>query len=80
MNETVIKKRKQATVIINNGISILISILGADNFEIDAGWCKVFHQSTENLIIGILIKPIIANAAEILEASSLFDMASQRKI
>jgi|TARA_B100001029_G_C14595850_1_gene201421 hypothetical protein len=37
MNETVIKKRKQATVIINNGISILISILGADNFEIDAG-------------------------------------------
>ena len=25
-----------------------------------AGWCKVDHQSTENLTIGTFIKPIIA--------------------
>ena len=61
-------------------MSILISILGVESFEIEAGWCKVFHQSTENLIIGILIKPIIASAADIFEASSLFDIACQRKI
>ena len=61
-------------------MSMLISILGVESFEIDAGWCKVFHQSTENLIIGIFIKPIIASAAEIFEASSLFDIACQRKI
>ena len=49
---------------------MLISILGEDNFEIDAGWCKVFHQSTENFIIGIFMKPMMPNAAEILEAVS----------
>ena len=27
-------------------------MLGALNFEILAGWCKVFHQSTDHLIIG----------------------------
>ena len=33
----VIKKHKLANAIINNGISILSSILGEENFEIDAG-------------------------------------------
>ena len=59
---------------------MLISILGADNFEIVAGWCKVFHQSTENFIIGIFIKPIIPNAAEIFAAVSWFVIDCQSKI
>ena len=80
ISDTVTRNKKQAAVIINNGIRILTSMLGAESFEIEAGWCKVFHQSTENLIIGILIKPIIARAADIFEASSLFDIACQRKI
>ena len=44
---------------------MLRSILGADNFEMGAGWCKVFHQSTEYLIIGRLIDPIIIKIAVI---------------
>ena len=28
------------------------------NWVILEGWCSVFHQFTENLMIGILIKPI----------------------
>ena len=37
-----------------------------------AGWCRVFHQSTENLIIGMLIEPIMAIILDILLALSLF--------
>ena len=33
-----------------------------------AGWCKVFHHSTEYLIIGIFINPIIITIEEILFA------------
>ena len=31
----------------------------SDKTLIEDGWCKVAHQSTENLIIGTLIAPII---------------------
>ena len=34
---------------------------------IEAGWCSVVHQSTENLIIGKLIKPKIDIKEVILE-------------
>ena len=37
-----------------------------------AGWWRVFHQSTENLIIGMLIKPIMAIILDILLARSSF--------
>ena len=37
IRDTVTRNKKQAAVIINNGISILTSILGAENFEIEAG-------------------------------------------
>ena len=47
-----IKKNKKLRTIKNSGQSISEAILGALNFEILAGWCKVFHQSTDHLIIG----------------------------
>ena len=31
-----------------------------ENIFIEAGWCKVDHQSTENLTIGIFMAPNIA--------------------
>ena len=43
------------------GISIDVSIEIPPDLNIEAGWCKVFHHSTENFIIGIFIAPIIAS-------------------
>ena len=40
----------------NQILSIEGSIEGADNLLILAGWCKVFHQSTENFINGKFIE------------------------
>jgi hypothetical protein len=37
------------------GIEICIEV---PNWLMLEGWCNVFHQFTENLIIGILISPI----------------------
>ena len=74
------KKKVEASVIIIKGINMLISILGADNLEIVAGWCKVFHQSTENLIIGIFINPIMPKAAAIFDAISLFETDFHKRI
>ena len=36
---------------------MLESIAGPPGRRIDAGWCRVFHQSTENLMIGRLTEP-----------------------
>ena len=54
-----IKKNKntKAKLINNKGNNIDISIEGADNLLILAGWCKVFHHSTEYLIIGRFTEP-----------------------
>ena len=41
------------------------------NILILAGWCKVFHHSTEYLIIGIFINPTITIRLEILSALSV---------
>ena len=76
----VIKKHKLANAIMNNGMSMLSSMLGDENLEIDAGWCNVFHQSTENFIIGTFINPIIASTAEIFEARTLLEIACHKKI
>ena len=32
-------------------------MVGPSSRNTDAGWCSVFHQSTENLMIGMLMKP-----------------------
>ena len=54
-----------AKVIIISGISILGSIEGDENLLILAGWWSVFHQSTENLIIGRFIDPTMIKIAVI---------------
>ena len=57
-----------AAVIKNNGINIDEWIVLSDKTLIEDGWCKVAHQSTENLIIGTLIAPIIEMYDEIVIA------------
>ena len=54
-----IENSANAAVIIISGNNIEGCIEDFENILIDAGWCKVFHQSTENLIIGILMTPHI---------------------
>ena len=46
---------KEIVIIIKGGIK-LGSIDGEENLLTLAGWCKVFHQSTENFITGRLIE------------------------
>ena len=53
------ENRANAAVIIINGNSIDECIVVLDKIFIEAGWCSVFHQSTEYLIIGTFIIPII---------------------
>tara|TARA_A100001011_G_C14052755_1_gene732596 strand:+ start:472 stop:657 length:186 start_codon:yes stop_codon:yes gene_type:complete len=43
-------------------------IVLSDKTLIDEGWCNVAHQSTEYLIIGTLITPIIEMYEEIVIA------------
>ena len=52
----------------NNGSNIDAWIVVDEVILMLAGWCKVGHQSTENLITGKLIKPIIA-----IKDANLFD-------
>ena len=51
---------------------MLGSIDDAESLLILAGWCKVFHQSTENFIMGRLIEQRIINTAVIFSPISLF--------
>ena len=55
---TEMKNNKNESVIIKSGINIEESIDGELNFEMLAGWCSVFHQSTDHLIIGKFMMPI----------------------
>jgi len=61
--------RVKAMVIRIRGFSILGSIEGEESLLMLAGWCRVFHQSTENLIIGRLIDPTITKTAVIFSAT-----------
>ena len=47
-----------------------MSIEGPSRRAMLAGWCNVFHQSTENLMIGMFIKPIKARTAAALAPRS----------
>ncbi len=38
-------------------------MVGPSMRNTEAGWCSVFHQSTENLMIGILMKPTNVSTA-----------------
>ena len=61
-----------ANVIIIKGVIIEGSMLGLDNLLIVAGWCKVFHQSTENLTIGRFTEPTRINIATTFSLTILF--------
>ena len=70
-NKIEIKKKKKEKVIINNGNNIDESIEGEENLDMLAGWWRVLHQSTDHLIIGRFIIPIIAKIDEYLSALDL---------
>ena len=71
---------KNAKDIIIRGISILVSIEGDDNLLILAGWWRVIHQSTENLIIGKFIEPIMTNIAVIFSPTRILENEDLIKI
>ena len=52
-------KHKNPIIIIDKGINISLLIVGPSSLKILEGWWRVFHQSTENFIIGRLIAPKI---------------------
>ena len=74
------KYRKKANAIMIKGMSIEGSIAGASKRVRLAGWRSVFHQSTENFIIGILTKPTKARIAEALIPRKGFSKAWLRAI
>src|SRR6266511_2290554 len=52
-----------ATAMTMSGTRIAGWIAGPPRRSTEAGWCSVFHQSTENLMIGILIAPTSVSTA-----------------
>ena len=72
------EKRANAAVIIPKGTNIdeWIAVL-VDKILIEAGWCKVFHHSTEYLVIGTLIIPKIVIIDVTLNTLSLFSQILQ---
>ena len=70
----------KARVMIIRGINMLISIDGDDNLLILAGWWRVFHQSTENLMIGKFTDPIRMNIAVIFSPTSKLENEGLTKI
>ena len=44
--------RVNATAMTSSGQSMVGWIVGPPRRNTEAGWCRVFHQSTENLTIG----------------------------
>ena len=59
---------------------MLISIDGDDNLLILAGWWRVFHQSTENLMIGRFTDPTRMNIAVIFSPTSKLENEGLTKI
>ena len=53
------------------GISMDVSMDGEDSLLMLAGWWSVFHQSTENFIIGKFIEPKITSIEEIFSPTSI---------
>src|SRR5262249_30173817 len=52
-----------ATAMTMSGSRIAGCIVDPPRRSTEAGWCSVFHQSTENLMIGILIAPTSVKTA-----------------
>ena len=55
----------------NNGVNMLECIVEDPKIFILAGWCNVDHHSTEYLIIGILIIPMIEITDNTLGSNSV---------
>ena len=72
--------KMKARVMTIRGTNILVSIDGDDSLLILAGWWRVFHQSTENLIIGKFIEPIIIKIAVIFSPTSRLENEGLTKI
>jgi len=51
------KSNVNASAMISSGVSNDGSMVDPPMRKTEAGWCSVFHQSTENLIIGRLTAP-----------------------
>lgn len=60
---TKMKNDLNANAIIMSGTNIESSIEIPPVLIIEAGWWRVFHQSTENFTIGKFIEPAIARSA-----------------
>src|SRR3990167_4631819 len=65
---------------ISSGIHISNGMAGLDTTLKVAGWCRVFHHSTEYLMIGIFTTPTMASTAQALAALSRLVMALPRAI
>src|SRR6056297_177700 len=71
------KKNVKPSHMTSSGISMSGFMLGLPSFEIVAGWCRVFHHSTEYLMIGMLITPMIASSALARSARFSSSMAAR---
>ena len=69
----------KASAITSSGTGCVGWMLGPPSCITEAGWCSVFHQSTENLMIGRLIAPTsVRIAAARAGARRILDRAPQR--
>ena len=62
---------------ISNGIRMEEWMAGPSTLNTLAGWCSEFHQSTENLMIGMFTKPTSATMAAMRAARVGSSMACQ---
>ena len=74
------KKNEYPKVISMSGNKILGGSPGASGMDTDEVWCKVFHQSTENLMMGRLMEPTIATRPAIRAARRLSGVPAQTAI
>src|SRR6516225_1682723 len=56
-------KSVNATSIASSGTRMLTWMVDPLSRSTEAPWCKVFHQSTENLMMGMLIRPTSVSTA-----------------
>ena len=61
-----------AMIIVRSGFSISLSIAAPSSLMSDAGWCRLFHHSTENFMMGRFMAPIVASMAVGFCAAALF--------
>ena len=75
-----VSHRVNVIIIVRSGFSISLSIALPFSLMRDAGWCRLFHHSTENFMMGRLMAPIMARIAVGFWAAWLFLKALDRRI